>query len=58
MTALKFRNLDFDFSSPQMGLETGPNHWNQKPLLLEMGNSICLAARENFILLQSLWENT
>lgn len=51
MTALKFRNLDFEISSPQMGLETGLNHWNQKLLLLEMGNNIYLAAREEFILL-------
>lgn len=26
MTALKFKNLDFDISSPQMGLEIGLNH--------------------------------
>lgn len=51
MTALKFRNLDFDNSSPLIGLETGLNHWNQKPLLLEMENNIYLAAREDFILL-------
>lgn len=58
MTALKFRNFNFDISSPLMGFETGLNHWNQKPLLLEMGNNISLAAREDFILLQSLWKNT
>lgn len=57
MTALKFKNLDFDISSPQMGLEIGLNHWNQKPLLPEMGNYIYLAAREDFILLWSLWKN-